>query len=102
MLLLAFSLFLRCLLLSIVRGSSIGLDKCLLSWVTTPVLQCFDATFSLTLWKSADFLRDCLRSIFGSLYLTFLNFTQIAMSDLKADKGGEWDLTSQTTEMSLC
>lgn len=47
-------------------------------------------------------LRDCLRSSFGSLYLTFLNFTEIAMTDWKIDKGGEWDLTSQMIEMSLC
>lgn len=81
MLVLAFSLFLRCLLLSIVRGTSIGLNRFLLCWLTTPMLQWFDATtFPLTLWKNSDSLRDCLRSSFGSLYLTFLNFTQIAMT----------------------
>lgn len=69
-----------------------------------------DHSYASVLWcnfsshplENADSLRDCLRSSFGSLYLTFLSFTQIAMTDWKIDKGGEWDLTYQMTEVSLC
>lgn len=94
MLVLVFSLFLRHL--SSVRGPVLGWTRLLLSpWVTASVFQCFDTTFPLSRWKDADSMSGCLRSNFGSLYLIFLNFTQIIMTDLKMDKGRECNFTSQ-------